>query len=364
MLRQGSRPDRIMAETDRTAPLHLLSCSAARPLAEQVARILGQPLRSTREAWFACGEGKFLIEENVRRGDVYIFQSCIAPSDSRSVYDRFVMLLHAVEAAALSDASDVTAVVPYYPGARQDKRKGRVREGISAGLFARMLQEAGATRVVTVDIHNEAIAGMFDPARCRLENVHLTHRLARWCARRGLAGNTVAAPDVGGMERARHYAAELDARLVGLSKERDYSTENRVLRSTLIGDVEGRDVMLVDDMIDTAGSVVAAVDALKAHGARNITVTCAHPILSDPAWARLGEIAERARQQGWRFAVVGSASVQHVHMPGWFWTYPIAPLLADVVTQLNHRGSVTSAQEADGLEQEVPEHERHRCEES
>jgi len=336
-----------------TAPLHLLTCEAARPVASAVATLLGRPLCGGREAWFSCGEGKYVIQENVRGGDVYIFQSAIASHPRRSVYDRFVMLLHAIEAAALSDAEHVTAVLPYYPGARQDKRKGRVREGISAGLFARMLQDAGATRVLTIDIHNEAIAGMFDPGRCRLENIHLTHRLAGWCQRRGLCGDTVASPDVGGMERARRYAAELGLNLVGLSKERDYSTENRVTRTTLIGDVQGRDVMLVDDMIDTAGSVVAAVETLKAGGAQHITVTCAHPILSGPAWERLRAIADRAAAEGWRFSLVGSASVPHAEPPPWYHTYPISPLLAQVIEQLNRRGSVTGVQQADGPEDEA-----------
>jgi ribose-phosphate pyrophosphokinase len=250
----------------------------------------------------------------------------------------------------LSDAEHITAVLPYYPGARQDKRKDRVREGISAGLFARMLQDAGATRVVTVDIHNEAIAGMFNPGRCRLENVHLTHRMARWCGRRGLCGDTVASPDVGGMERARKYAAELGTRLVGLSKERDYTTENHVLRSTLIGDVQGRDVMLVDDMIDTAGSVCAAVDTLKQGGARNITVTCAHPILSGPAWARLQAVADCAAAEGWRFCLVGSSSVRHIAPPPWYCEFSISSLLAQVIEQLNQRGSVTDVQQADDEE--------------
>lgn len=333
--------------TTANAPLHLLTCAAAEPVARAVAQRLGVPLRSSNEQWFACGEGKYVIEENIRGGDVYIFQTPIAPGGERSVYDRFIMLLHAVEAAALSDAQHVTAVIPYYPGARQDKRKGRVREGISAGLFARCLQEAGATRVVTVDIHNEAIAGMFDPSRCRLENVHLTHRLAAWCQHQGVCGDTVASPDVGGMERARAYAAELGLRLVGLSKERDYSRPNTVLRSTLIGEVDGHDVMVVDDMIDTAGSVVAAVDALKEAGARNITLTAAHPILSGPAWERLGRVADRAQAEGWRFAVVGSASVVHADPPPWFRCYPISPLLAEVIEQLNQRGSVTGVQQRD-----------------
>ncbi|MFT4975727.1 MAG: ribose-phosphate pyrophosphokinase [Myxococcota bacterium] len=332
-------------------PLTLLTCAAAAPLVEAIARNLNQRVSAGEESWFSCGEGKYIIGENIRGADAYIFQSPIAPGAPRSVYDRFVMLLHAVEAAALSDADHVTAVVPYYPGARQDKRKGRVREGISAGLFARMLQEAGATRVVTIDIHNEAIAGMFDPTRCRLENIHLTHRLAMWCHRKGLCGDTIASPDVGGMERARSYAAELGHRLVGLSKERDYSTVNRVLRSTLIGDVAERDVMLVDDIIDTGGSVCAAVDELKRHGARHITVSCTHPVMSGPAWKRLSAIAERARSEGWRFSVVGSTSVYHPKTPDWFHSYPISRLLTDVIVQLNQRGSVTGVLADDEAEQ-------------
>lgn len=334
-------------------PITLLSCAAATPLVDVVADNLGVAPGRGREMWFSCGEGKYVIDQNVRGGDVYIFQSPVAPAQPRSVYDRFIMLLHAIEAAALSDAHHITAVVPYFPGARQDKRKMRVREGISAGLFARMLQEAGATRVVTVDIHNEAIAGMFDPARCRLENIHVTHRLAMWCARRALCGDTIASPDVGGMERARAYAAELGNRLVGLSKERDYSTANQVLRSTLIGDVRERDVMLVDDIIDTAGSVCAAVDELKRHGARNITVACAHPLMSGPAWQRLSAVADRAAKEGWRFAVVGSTTVFHPDAPAWFHSYPISRLLADVIVQLNQRGSVTEVLADDEVDQRV-----------
>ena len=337
-----------MAQPPSRAPIHIMACAAGQPLAQAVASNLGAPLVASRDVWFACGEGKAVIEQNVRGTDLYVFQSPIAPGDSRSTYDRFVMLLHAVEAAALSDAEWVTAVVPYFPAARQDKRKGRVREGISAGLFARMLQEAGAHRVVTVDIHNEAIAGMFDPVRCRLENVHLCHRLAHWIRARGLHGDTVAAPDVGGMERARQYAAELSAHLVALTKERDYASVNTVKRSTLIGDVLGRDILLVDDIVDTAGSVVAAVDELKRHGARHVTIACAHPVFSGPAIARLQAVADRADEEEWRFRVVGSTSVVHTEPPAWFVPFPISPLLADVISRINGRGSVTGVQEADG----------------
>ncbi len=344
------------------APLKLMSCAAARPMAARVAEILGTSLVRADETWFACGEGKFVIEDNVRGDDLYIFQTPILPAShdhgvrgeqapasgpSLSIYDRFVMLLHAVEAAALSDAQHVTAIVPYYPGARQDKRKGRTREGISAGLFARCLQEAGATRVVCVDIHNPAIAGMFAPNRCRLENISLTHRFSQWLRRQGLCGQIVASPDLGGMERARDYAAELSVGLVGLSKERDYRTPNMVLRSTLIGDVQDQDVMLVDDMIDTGGSVTAAVEELKRHGARDVTVAASHLIMSDPAWERMTCLAERAAKEGWRFSLVGTSAIHHQDAPAWYHEYPIEPLMAAVIDHINRRGSVTGAQQAD-----------------
>ncbi len=339
-----------MVNTPSRAPIHIMACDGGRQLASAVARRLGAPFVESRDVWFSCGEGKVIIDQNVRGADLYVFQSPVVPHDARSTYDRFVMLLHAIEAAALSDAEWVTAVIPYFPGARQDKRKGRVREGISAGLFARMLQEAGAHRVVTVDIHNEAIAGMFNPIRCRLENVHLYHRFADFIRSRGLQGDTVASPDVGGMERARLYAEELSAHLVGLSKERDYATVNQVKRATLIGDVDGRDILLVDDIVDTAGSVVAAVEELKRRGAHHVTIACAHPVFSGPAFDRLQGMADRARAEGWRFRVVGSTSVHHPDAPDWFVAFPISSLLADVIGHINGRGSVTSVQLSDDPE--------------
>lgn len=341
-----------MPTSERTprAPLKILTCEAARPMATTVANRLNAPLVAGKEYWFACGEGKYVIQDNVRGDDLYIFQSPIAPSSPRSVYDRFVMLLHAVEAAALSDAEYITAVVPYYPGARQDKRKGRTREGISAGLFARCLQEAGAQRVVCVDIHNETIGGMFDPDRCRLENVSVTHRFARWLKREGLCGQTVASPDLGGMERARDYAAALSLGLVGMSKERDYSSANKVLRSTLLGDVDGLDVMIVDDMVDTGGSVVAAVDELKRHGAGNVTVTCTHPLMSGPAWDRMTAVYQRAESEGWRFRLVGTSAVHHEDTPDWYIEYRIEPLMGVVIDHINRRGSITTAQQEEDHE--------------
>jgi ribose-phosphate pyrophosphokinase len=303
------------------------------------------PLVPTREIWFASGEGKMEIKANVRGHDLYIIQSTIGDMDKLSVYDRFVMLLHAVEAAALADAQYITAVLPYFPGARQDKRKGRTREGISAGLFARMLQSAGANRVLTVEIHNDAIAGMFNPAVTHLENVFLTRHLSRWLSKENLTGDVVVAPDVGGLERARRYAEELSADLAALSKERDYSQPNQVVRATLIGDVKQRDILLIDDIIDTAGSVVASVKELKTHGARNIIVVCAHPVLSGPAIENLNEIDAIAKKEGWRFQLVGTSTIDHTNPPDWYSSFQIEELLGTIINKINSRGSVTQVSE-------------------
>lgn len=326
------------------APLRILACEPSRSLAVRVAQALDTPLVAAKEMWFACGEGKIEITENVRGSDLYVFQAPVAPDDERSLYDRFCMLLHAVEAGALADAESVTAVMPYFPGARQDKRKGRTREGISAGLFARCLQEAGASRVIAVEIHNEAIGGMFDPAQCKLDNIYLTQALVPWLRAHGLQGDVVASPDVGGLERARSFAEALSSPLAALSKVRDYATPNRIVQSTLIGDVAGKDVLLVDDIVDTAGSVVAAVAELRDGGAKNVTVACAHPVFSGPAWDRLDGLARQATEEGWRFRVVGTTSIIHGTTPSWYLAYDIAPLLARVLRSVNRRGSVTGAQ--------------------
>lgn len=323
------------------APLALMTCESGRPFAQKVASHIHQSLIPTTETWFACGEGKMQIGANVRGHDLYIFQTCVGQMDELSIYDRFIMLLHAVEAAALSDAQYVTAVLPYYPCARQDKRKGRTRESISAGLFARMLQSAGADRVMTVEIHNDAIAGMFNPAHTHLENVFLTRHVAEWLKKKGFVGDVVVSPDVGYLQKARDYAEILSADLAALSKERDYSKPNSITRSTLMGEVKDRDILLVDDIIDTAGSVVASIEKLKEHGAKNIVVACAHPVLSDPAWERLEEIHQRSVSEKWDFTLIGTSVIDHPHAPDWYHNIEIEKLISTIIGKINSRGSVT-----------------------
>ena len=328
------------------APISLMACSSGRAFAERVSCSLQQPLVPVSETWFACGEGKMEIKANVRGHDLYIIQAVVGSMDQLSVYDRFIMLLHAVEAAALSDAQHITAILPYYPAARQDKRKGRAREGISAGLFARLLEVAGARRVMTVEIHNPAIGGMFNPAHTHLENVFLTRHLVEYFKQNGFDCDVVAAPDVGGLERARLFAERMSADLAAISKERDYSHPNATLKATLIGDVAGRNVLLIDDIIDTAGSAEAAIRELKARGAKDLVLACAHPVFSDPAWERLGRLHNQAIREGWKLDIVGASTIDHPQAPDWYHTFHIEELIALVISSINLRGSVTSIHES------------------
>ena len=157
------------------APIALMACESGRKFGEEVANRLGQELIPSTETWFACGEGKIEIKANVRGHDLYVFQTVIGQQDTRSIYDRFVMLLHAIEAGALADAQFITAVLPYYSGARQDKKKGGIEKG-SALDYLLACYRAGAGRVMTVEIHNDAIAEMFNSCYTNLENV--THNKA------------------------------------------------------------------------------------------------------------------------------------------------------------------------------------------
>ncbi len=326
------------------APLCLLACDDARDLATAVAAQLGVPLTASRDAWFACGEGKHVIDANVRGNDVYVFQSAVVPGSDRSVYDRLTMLLHAVDAARCADADRVTVILPYLPGSRQDKRKANVREGVSTGLFARLFQAAGVSMVVTVQPHEESMIGCFDPRYTVFEGLAITHAFGRYFADQGIQPDVVASTDLGGLEMARVVAQHLRAGIVALSKERDYSRPNLVAGTQVIGDVAGRSVLVVDDMVDTAGSLVSAAHALWAAGATDLTVAGAHLLLSGPAWDRLHGLAGEAAKRGFTFQLVGTTGIHHRDPPPWYRAFPIEPLLAGVIRSVNARGSVRAVE--------------------
>lgn len=330
----------MFADMTARAPLCILACGDAAGLGLAVANELGVAAAASHDVWFASGEGKHVLDANVRGTDVYLFQRTLVPGSLRSVYDRFTMLLHAADAARHADADRVTVVLPYLPGCRQDKRKGRTREGVTTGLFARMLEAAGVSMVITVEPHTEAVVGCYEPSRCVFESVQLAPSFAHWFQALGLQDYVVASTDVGGLENARQYAQILGTGLVALSKERDYSQPNTVAATTVIGDPAGRDVLIVDDIVDTGGSVVAAATALWDAGARNIAVAGVHMLMSGPAWKRMASLRELASQRGVDFQLLGTSSVLHPQAPDWYRSMPLEPLLAKVVRSVNTRGSV------------------------
>ena len=194
--------------------------------------------------------------------------------------------------------------------------------------------------VVTLEPHTEAIVGCYDPRECVMETVGVCGPFARFLAERGFAPDCVASTDVGGLERARQFAQVLQCDLVALSKERDYSAQSTVARTTVVGDVRGRSVLIVDDIIDTGGSVVAACDALWAAGATDLSVAGVHMVMSDPAWDRLAALNTEARERGVQFRLAGTDTICHRSPSLPMATFELDELLASVIGNINTRGSV------------------------
>ena len=260
-------------QNDRS--LLVFSGNANRPLAQAVCKELGIRLGKALVGKFSDGEVQVEIEENVRRQEVFVIQSTCAPSA-----ENLVELLVLVDALKRASVSSVTAVVPYFGYARQDRRPRSSRVPITAKVAAKMFSAVGTDRVLTVDLHADQIQGFFDMP---VDNVYASPLLLAdiWRAH-GTDNLIVVSPDVGGVVRARAIAKRLDdADLAIIDKRRPRANVSTVMN--IIGDVEGKVCVLVDDIIDTAGTLCAASAALKARGALKVVAYCTHPVLSGAA---------------------------------------------------------------------------------
>ncbi len=223
---------------------------------------------------FSDGEVMVEIQENVRGRDVYVIQSTSCPTN-----DNLMELLVLIDALSWASADRVTAVIPYFGYARQDRRPRSARVPITARLVAKQLAAAGADRVLTVDLHADQIQGFFD---IPVDNIYALPILLGDVWRQKYPDLMVVSPDVGGVVRARALAKQLDdADLAIIDKRRPQANEAKVMN--IIGDVEGRSCVLIDDMVDTAGTLCKAAQALKEHGAKRVVAYCTHPVLSGPA---------------------------------------------------------------------------------
>ena len=261
----------------------LFSGTANEELANEVSVYLDQPLSKAKITKFSDNEINIKIEESVRGKDVFIIQPTSAPANFN-----LMELLIMVDALKRSSAKSITAVVPYYGYARQD-RKAEPRVPITAKLVANLMETAGITRVVTVDLHASQIQGFFD---IPVDNLYGAVLFNDYVKAKNLKNPIVASPDIGGVARARYFAKTMGLDMVIVDKRREAANESEVMN--IIGDVEGKDVIMIDDMVDTAGTMVKAAAALKAKGATSVMACCTHPVLSGPAFERIenGELDE------------------------------------------------------------------------
>jgi ribose-phosphate pyrophosphokinase len=254
--------------------------SAFPKLAERICIYLGVKPGCANLGRFSDGEIYFQILENVRGADVFVVQPCCDPVD-RHILELLLM----IDAFKRASAWRVTAVVPYYAYARQD-RKDKPRVPISAKLVADLLEAAGANRALTLDLHAPQIQGYFNVP---VDHLYASPVLVEYFKQRKLANVTVVSPDAGGVERARAFAKKLDAPLAIVDKRRVDVDVSEVMH--LIGDVRGRVALIIDDIIDTAGTLVKTAEALFQEGATDVYAACTHAVLSGPAAERIGRSA-------------------------------------------------------------------------
>jgi ribose-phosphate pyrophosphokinase len=251
--------------------LKIVSGRSNRPLAEKVARSLGRELSPVQIRNFSDGEIWVKYEENIRGEDVFIIQSTNAPAEN------LLELLIMIDAARRASAKRITAVIPYFAYARQD-RKDQPRVSITAKLVANLLTEAGADRVITMDLHTPQIQGFFD---IPLDHLYASTMLVKALFENKPEKLAIASPDVGGIKMARMYAKTLDADLVVVDKRRPAHNVAEVMN--IIGDVQGKNIIVIDDLIDTGTTFVKCAEALIASGAASITGVCTHAVFSGSA---------------------------------------------------------------------------------
>jgi ribose-phosphate pyrophosphokinase len=250
-------------------------------LAQEVVKILGIPLGKAMVSRFSDGEIQVEIQENVRGKDVFVLQSTCAPTN-----DNLMELMIMVDALKRASAGRITAAIPYFGYARQDRRPRSARVAITAKVVANMLEVAGVERVLTMDLHADQIQGFFD---IPVDNIYASPILLEDLRKKNYEDLLVVSPDVGGVVRARALAKQLGVDLAIIDKRRPKANVAEVMN--IIGEVDGRNCVIMDDMIDTGGTLCKAAQVLKERGAKQVFSYCTHPVLSGGAAARIADSA-------------------------------------------------------------------------
>lgn len=307
-----------------TTQIKIYSGSASRYLAEKISDFFGSPLGKVELSVFSDGEMQTRYDESIRGSDLFIIQSTFAPADN------LMELLLLIDTAKRSSASQVIVVMPYYGYARQD-RKSQSRVSMGAKLVANLLTAAGADRILTMDLHAGQIQGFFD---IPLDHLDASAVFVPYLQSLELEHLCIASPDTGGSERARRYAKRLDADLVVIDKHR--AKANVVESMRVIGDVEGRNVVLIDDLVDTAGTLCKAAGLLLEQGALSVRAVATHPVLSGPAYERL----DNSKLE--ELVITDTIPLKAGKPCGKIKVLSIAPLFAKAFRKIHHFESISS----------------------
>lgn len=303
----------------------LFSGSANRKLAQEIAEYLGRPLGQAEVSQFSDGEVFVQINENVRGADVFVIQPTSPPVDHH-----LMELLIMIDALRRASAHRITAVIPYFGYARQD-RKVQPRVPISSKLVADLITVSGANRVLAMDLHAGQIQGFFN---IPVDHLYAAPVLLRYFQDREWHEGVVVAPDAGGVERARAFAKRLGTSLAFIDKRREGPNESKVMH--IVGEVKGRDVIIVDDMIDTGGTLVQAVTVLREQGAGRIYASCTHPVLS-------GSAIERIESSGLEEVVVtNTIPLDERRSSKKLTVLSVASLLGEAIDRIHRETSVSS----------------------
>ena len=306
--------------------IKVFTCNAHPKLAEEIAEQLGITLGKSEVTMFSDGEISVKIDEKVRGTDVYIIQPTSTPAN-----EHLMEMLIMIDAMRRASAGRVTAVIPYYGYARQD-RKTRARDPISAKLVADLIEKAGADRVLTMDLHCAQIQGFFDIPVDHLVGMPLLtkHYLEHFPH---LDNSVAVSPDLGSVVRARSFGSKLGIPLAIIDKRRPKANVSEVMN--IIGDIEGKNVILIDDMIDTAGTICNAADSLKERGALGVYACCTHGVLSGPAIERIQNSAIE------QLVVLDTISIPEDKLIDKIHQISVAPIFADAIRRIHEDLSVS-----------------------
>ncbi|MCM1369460.1 MAG: ribose-phosphate pyrophosphokinase [Candidatus Amulumruptor caecigallinarius] len=304
------------------APIKIFAGENSKYLGESICKELGIEMGKMNKERFADGEFEVSFEESIRGAELYLVQSTFPTSEN------LMELLLMVDAAKRASAASICAVVPYFGWARQD-RKDKPRVSIAAKLVADLLSVAGINRLITMDLHADQIQGFFDVP---VDHLYASSIFIPYIQSLKLKDMVIASPDVGGAKRANSYAKYFDVPLVLCHKSR--AKANVIATMTVIGDVKDKNVVLVDDIVDTAGTITKSADLLMAAGAKSVRALCSHPVMSDPA-------TERILDSGLS-EIIFTDSIPYVRENHKATILPVAKLFADTIRRIHNNQSISS----------------------